>query len=343
MLVLEKAQHPRPKLCGGGLTYFGLRMLKRLGFSLPLPVPHVAINDLHFRYQHRDFSAHGVPLVEVYQRSVLDEYLIIQARQRGVLVRENERVLKVQPQADGVWVETDHGAYLAQVVVGADGSKGVTRRLVSKEGGATRTARTLEVFQPVENWEGGPHSPQVIFDFTPGQADLQGYFWQIPMQVEGEVYENRGLYDARFYRNKARAALPGILAHSIQKLGDELDPSKIEAHPIHLFSPRNNFSAERVLLVGDAAGVDPLLGEGIGPALGYGVVAAKSIQQAFERSDFSFHPYRRQLMLSSVGRYLLIRYSIARIGYRYSHSPMFMRAFWRAAALVERVFPTVKI
>ncbi len=83
MILIEKEQHPRHKQCEGGLTYFVLRVLRNLRFSATLRVPHVAINDVHFRYQHRVFSVCGSPLVLVYHRSVLDEYLEKQARQRG--------------------------------------------------------------------------------------------------------------------------------------------------------------------------------------------------------------------------------------------------------------------
>ena len=338
MILIEKEQHPRHKLCGGGLTYFGLQVLKSLGFSLPLPVPHVAINDLHFRYQHRVFSAHGAPLVYVYHRAALDEYLVNQARQRGVVIQEHEKVLSVAPHADGVRVETDQAIYWAKAVVGADGSKGITRRLVSNGAGTSRTARALEIFQPVQSWGKSAQPPEVVFDFTPVQAHLQGYFWQIPMELDGLPYENRGVYDARFYQYKKCANLPEILAASIDKLGDELDNSEIEGHPIHLFCPRNVFSTPRMLLVGDAAGVDPLLGEGIGPALGYGAVAARSIQQAFERDDFRFRTYRRHILFSSVGRTLLLRYALGKLLYRYCHNPKLMSIFWYLAAKVDRIF-----
>jgi len=61
----------------------------------------------------------------------------------------------------------------------------------------------------------------------------------------------------------------------------------VDGHPIHCFSPRNRFSMPRLLLVGDAAGVDPLFGEGIAPALAYGQVAAAALMEAFTQADFS--------------------------------------------------------
>ena len=41
--ILEKAVHPRDKLCGGGVTRFGLRVLKNLGFRFPLPLSQARV------------------------------------------------------------------------------------------------------------------------------------------------------------------------------------------------------------------------------------------------------------------------------------------------------------
>jgi flavin-dependent dehydrogenase len=50
-----------------------------------------------------------------------------------------------------------------------------------------------------------------------------------------------------------------------------------------------------VLLAGDAAGVDPLLGEGISFALAYGEVAAEAIGAAFAKERFDFADYARRV------------------------------------------------
>ena len=66
-----------------------------------------------------------------------------------------------------------------------------------------------------------------------------------------------------------------------------------------------------MLLVGDAAGADPLLGEGISIALGYGALAAREINEAVQRGNFSFHGYKYRVLRSSMGRALFIRWAIA--------------------------------
>jgi flavin-dependent dehydrogenase len=100
----------------------------------------------------------------------------------------------------------------------------------------------------------------------------------------------------------------------------------------------NQFSANRILLVGDAAGADPLLGEGIAPALGYGKVAANTIQSAFDHGDFSFSDYRRRILSSRLGHYLLIRWWTAWWTYRLSGHTWFMKVIWT----IGRGFAAVK-
>lgn len=116
----------------------------------------------------------------------------------------------------------------------------------------------------------------------------------------------------------------------------------MEGHPIHLFYPLGKICNRRILLVGDAAGVDPLLGEGIGIALGYGEATAKEIQHAIERNEFSFRGYHKAVVISPVGRTLLLRYGLAKFLYRFSHSAWFTKFFWKAASISDGIFLNFK-
>jgi flavin-dependent dehydrogenase len=117
---------------------------------------------------------------------------------------------------------------------------------------------------------------------------------------------------------------------------DELRPS---GHPIHWFSPRNQFAFPRVVLVGDAAGADPLFGEGIAPGLAYGQVAAQAVQQAFSSGDLSFRNYRRLLTRSYVGRYLMTHWVAAQVGYQLNGHALFMHLLWTIGAALAWLWP----
>ena len=67
--------------------------------------------------------------------------------------------------------------------------------------------------------------------------------------------------------------------------------------------------------MGDAAGTDPLFGEGISFALGYGNWAARETVRALETGDFSFRGSKFRLARSALGQALFARWFIANIVY----------------------------
>ena len=85
MILIDKTAHPRPKLCGGGVTRIGLETLQGLGFDLPLPIPHEVVNQARLRYRGREIRVRGRPEFLVFNRIEFDAYLADQARRRGVL------------------------------------------------------------------------------------------------------------------------------------------------------------------------------------------------------------------------------------------------------------------
>lgn len=343
MIVLEKQRHPRHKLCGGGLTAFGLKILQELGFSLPLPISQARVEDLRLLYKDRVIHGRGDPVFIVYRREELDAHLVQEACERGVTIHENEGVTGIDVKENGVLVTTEIGCYLAQVVVGADGSKGMLRRKVSGNTGPVRVGRTLEVIAP--STENAPPFSDLyaLLDFNPVQSGLQGYTWVFPSKISNQPFFNHGVYDSGFFKKKEKAHLPELLDRAVAQVESESGSYQPEGHPIHWFHPANRFSAQRLLLVGDSAGADPLLGEGIAPALGYGQTASQAIQAAFEKNDFSFKDYRRRVLMSPVGRYLLIRWYIAWWSYRLCNHNWFMQTLWTCCMIAAVILPQPKI
>jgi len=345
LFLLEKAAHPRHKLCGGGVTRLGLEVLQGLGFPTPLPVPHVPVEDVRLVYGRRMIHVRGCPEFVVFHRKEFDAYLAQEARHRGVTILEDETAKSLEWTPDGVKVTTTQGEYLAQVVVGADGSKGITRRAVGGRPNA-QVARLLEVTHPAPVTAPQFTGRYAIFDFTQVRKKLQGYAWDFPAQVEGKPHFNRGVYDARLWAQRPKASLPLLLDEALSGMGTDAQTVKVEGHPIHWFDPDNRFSAPRVVLVGDAAGADSLFGEGIAPALAYGKVAAQTIHQAFETGDFSFTNYWRSIFFSQLGGYLLFRWWVSFWAYQFSDQAWYMHLFWSVAgmlAALKQLFQTSRV
>lgn len=339
MVLLERASHPRPKLCGGGLTRFGIKAIQKLGIQWPIPISQVNVDIIRLIYGRRIIQLQAKPEIVVFHRPELDAYLVEYARSLGIIIQENETAKSFTINKDCIELITDKGNYKSQVVVGADGSKGIVRQKINLISKITRTARVLEIILGNKDKTIGSIANQTLFDFTPTKQHLQGYYWQFPVRVANDITYNLGVYDSRTIRKDVRADLVQLLNVYATKYQLTHIQNQLSGHPIHWFSPYNVFKQDRLLLVGDSAGVDPLFGEGIGPSIAYGKIAAQAIQQAFRKNDFRFDNYPRMLMISDLGRYLLLRWIVARCVYRMKNHEWFMLSVWKAGDLLARIWP----
>ncbi len=330
LIVLEKAVHPRHKLCAGGITRFGLDQLSRLGVTLD--VPFVPIEKVRLQYRHRSVSVRGRPIIVMTWRQEFDAWLATVARDRGVTLQEDTPVTGFERQGDRILLHTPMSGFRAQVVVGADGSTGLSRRWLGVRERPSHIARLLEVVTEASDGDPEHRYRTARLDFSGLQARLQGYYWDLPSSIDGAPRMSCGVYDSRMDVSRSRASLPDHLTAGVLRAERRGQNLKLQGHPIHWFSPKNLLSAPGVVLVGDAAGADPLFGEGIGVGLGYGAEAAKAIQRGFARHDFSFAGYKRSILFSDVGRYLLLRWLIGSVAYRLADVDLFVQGLWCAGA-----------
>lgn len=331
IVVVDKAVHPREKLCGGGVTHLGVDVLARLG--LDFEPQHFMVREARLVYEDKTYSFFGNPAFRVTRRDEFDHWLVRVGEARGIRVRQGEPVTDIDARDDAVVVETSQVTYHAQVVVAADGSRSFVRSRLKWEDDS-RVARLLEVLTPEDARRQVEFRDGVaVFDFTPMQDNLQGYYWDFPSYVDGEPYMNRGVFDSRARPEKDKANLKDVLRDAMAERDRDLEDYKLKGHPIRWFDQEGKFAIPRVLLVGDAAGADPLVGEGISFALGYGDVAAAAIADAFAREDFSFAGYRRRLLDDPLIGHLNWRARLARRAYVLNH-PWLVRLGWRVARIV---------
>ena len=336
MVIIEKAVHPRDKLCGGGLTQLSFIVLQSLGINLPLSIPGVEINDVRLAFRGRTIHVRGKREFVVYHRPEFDAYLVKEARGRGIEIREGETVLDLLFDENCVLVKTDQNTYQAKVVVGADGSKGITRRVFNPSDPNRCVARLLGLRGNGESQAKHFSENYALLDFSPVVENLQGYYWEFPCRIDGKDFINYGVYDSRIYSSRKLASLREIFTRNL--ISQKIDPDQvqIEGHPIHLFTPRNPMSCPHLILVGDAIGAEPILGEGIAPALACGKIASEAITEAFIGNEFSFANYRGKILSSTIGGFLTERWMIAKFLYRFIRSPLIMHGFWTLGTFVEK-------
>jgi menaquinone-9 beta-reductase len=327
IVMVDKAVHPREKLCGGGITHFGRNVLSGLG--LALEPAHFDVREARLIYQDKSYSFFGNPVFTIVRRDEFDHWLVQLCEKRGIVVRQGEAVTQVTPYEEYVEVVTDRVTFHAQTVVAADGSRSFVRRALKWED-ESRVSRLIEVLTP----EDGQNDPLfrdrvAVFEFTAmTDRELQGYYWDFPSYVGGRPFMNRGLFDSRAQPKRPKADLKATLRDALRERQRNLDDYKLKGHPIRWWDRNGRFAMPRILLVGDAAGADPLMGEGISFALGYGQVAAQTIHDAFNRQDFSYATYRERLLDIYLFRHLDLRTRLARLSYKARH-PFFIRLGWQ--------------
>ena len=291
-LLLDAAVFPREKLCGGGLVPQSERLLQSLG--VVADVPSIAIHEMRFEYEGGGSTLRRPDLLRVVRREEFDHALLRAAAERGIRVHEGEPVLKVTRENGGLRVVTTRAEYCAEVVIGADGAcSRVRRALVGPARGERFVA--LETVTPGHDRDG---AAAAVFDFRPVARGLRGYAWHFPVLRGGTPWTTRGVGGTRW---PSGSSLRDLFGRVLDGRGLALGRHEIQGWSLPLYDPESRQSAERVLLAGDAVGVDPWLGEGISVALGTGILAAHAAADGLDTGKLDFADHAEAVRESAVG------------------------------------------
>jgi len=205
------------------------------------------------------------------------------------------RVNGVSVGAEGVRVETERSVFEAPVVIGAGGH----RCPVARDLGEVSPREEVVVAQESETRLPSDRIPELErFMGAPElyvERDLRGYGWYFPKQD----FLNIGIgctggADANLLRR--REALVKAL-RAAGRLPEDLpiEPFRGHAYVVRRQAPRR-LSGARFCLVGDAAGLArDLSGEGIGPAIRSGRLAASAVT-ALLRHGTPLDAYAREIV-----------------------------------------------
>ena len=120
MLVLDKAKHPRHKLCGGGVTSFADSILDWLGIDSSVEKFPVHKACLYFGENPVYFEREN--LFYIVHRDEFDADLARQAKNAGIELREDEVLVDLCHENGYVVLRTEKTAYTTDVAIGADGA-----------------------------------------------------------------------------------------------------------------------------------------------------------------------------------------------------------------------------
>jgi geranylgeranyl reductase family protein len=261
-LVVERAEHPRYKTCGGGLIGPSLDAVAGM-----IDVPaHDRVDRITFTKDGRRGFTRRSPatsLVTMVRRAEFDDRLRQAAAAAGAEVRQRAPVRAMDQGRDGVHLRLADGSRVsAGYAIGADGSSGITARHVGVRYAQIDLGLEVEVPVPPavrERWRG-----RVLLDWGP----LPGsYAWVFPKGDELTV----GVIAARGEADATRRYLHAFL----DRLGlTGIVPRHDSGHLTRCRAEDSPLRRGRVLVAGDAAGLlEPWSREGISFALRSGALA----------------------------------------------------------------------
>ena len=302
--VLEKERYPRDKICAGGIGARAFRLLERIGVEVACP--HVALDAVAIRVAGETVVVREPGLGAVVRRIEFDHALARRAIERGIAVRDGCAVDAIAVDERGCAITIGGEVLRARCVVGADGVGGVVRRHAGFGRGELR-AQVVEL--DTEAAPGDLPRDTIVFDFA--TRALRGYAWDFPTLVAGEPLVCRGVYVLGVAADSPRARLAEYLT------ARGLDPARYRAKQFaeRGFEPGAELARPRVLLVGEAAGIDIATGEGIGQAIEYGAVAGPYLARALADDDLGFADWRRTVARHHLGLQLWIRHATYRAFY----------------------------
>lgn len=322
IVVLDKAQHPRPKVCAGGVIPAGRKWMEERG--VPFAVPHVTIHRARARTARSTVDYAEPDFCYVVRRNEFDASLAAACSARGIEVRGGEAVRHLRRDGDSVIVETDRHCYRSRLVIGADGSGSVVRRRLVDADARDSIARAAMADVPITacGWDGFA-AHRYDFDFSDVARGLAGYRWSFPCLIDGQPHANVGVFSL----NRGAALIKDAMAAELERHG--ASGARQVAFPIRWYRRgTTRVAAANVLLAGDAAGADPLMGEGISLALEYGSFAAAAAIEAMRSGDYSGAAYQRRVDNSWLG---------IKLGRLHATARWFYGRHWRLCfALPER-------
>jgi len=304
VLLVDKAEFPRPKACAGGLT---MKAVQALRYPID-PVVRHTVREIGLEHASAPAGVLRVrrrrPVCVMTVRAELDAYCLDQTRRRGAEFRRIGPILNLREEEDRVLLFAGGEPVAARLLLGADG---VHSRVRTLAGAAPwfRTGFALETDVP---YSATGRAFPLVFDFAPVPG---GYGWLFPRND----HVNVGLYSAGLSRQNmggfnsdglnsgrgassdaeaagfSRQALPvtinraALSAYAAARCGTG-EHGPVTGQFLGLGAAGYAPSGSRVLLAGDAAGfVDPLTGEGIYGAIASGQAAAAAMLASLRSED----------------------------------------------------------
>ena len=305
VLLIDRHDFPRDKICGDAISQGCIRIMNELGMASRIEAA-VGRGEFHSLHGMRLSGPNGDVLQAAFKRGVNGEESFVapriyfdallqqhalesgtaflQAEVKEPLLDGNGRVTGVLARENG-----EVKAYRSSVVSGADGvTSTIMRALRPPEGQHVDKHRAVALRAYIKGIELYPHEVEFfLYDDI-----LPGYAWVFPTG-ENEANIGLGMRLDRFrdLKKNLKKMLEEFLAMPAirERTTKGVDLRDVAIWQLSFGSQKKlQHAYDGALLVGDAAGfINPLTGGGIENALISGKLAAETIDQALRTGDIS--------------------------------------------------------
>lgn len=266
-LVVDRAEFPRYKACGGGIP---LRTERLLPFPIDAVVEDsVSLLQVSHRGASRFVRDSGKPFAHMVMRERFDALLLEQARKAGAEFRPGTTVRGL---------DLDGG-----VVVRADGFEASARYLVCADGAHSPVGKMAALGESIAEcaaWEVEVRAPDIRRKAFRGTALIElgyrpwGYAWLFPKAEVLSIGIVLPPGQSGTMKDHVRAYID-----SLGLGGADVDIAR--GHKIRFRRRNETIVNERALLAGDSAGLaDEFTEEGISYAVESGRLAARNVLRA---------------------------------------------------------------
>lgn len=352
-VLIDKAQFPRDKICGDGMTGRTVAILNRIDPEIinQLEKTSIQMDSWGVTFLMDNKRAFPVPFRKNYDKNSdkipcfiakridFDNFLIEKVKQQPLIQFIENVNIEKHERTEGGWIlSTKKGDISIQttLVIAANGANSpFTRHTAQIPVDPKHNAAAVRAYY--KNVSDCHTDNFIELHFL--KDYLPGYFWIFPLP-NGEANVGFGMLsstisDRKINLKKALLEIietkPGIKERF--KNAELIDD--ITGFPLPLGSKRRILSGDNYMLVGDAAClVDPLTGEGIGNAVYSGYIAAEQAEKCLKANDFSeaFMKDYDTRVWRVMGTELNLSYKLQRLG---KYPAIFNFVLWIASKNVQ--------
>lgn len=359
-VLIDKAQFPRDKICGDGMTGRTVAILNRIDPEIvnELAKSEIQKDSWGVTFWAGDRREFKVPFHKNYNKSIdkvpcfiskridFDNLLIEKVKEQPLIqffeninIETHERISADDTgEQDGWILGTKKGDFKIKttLVIAANGANSPFTRHVAKiPFDPKHSAAAVRAYY--KNITGCHQDNYIELHFL--KKYIPGYFWIFPLP-NGEANVGFGLLSSVVSKEKINLKKnlldiiensPGIKERFQQaELIDD-----IVGFPLPYGSKRRLLSGENYMLVGDAAClIDPLTGEGIGNAVYSGYIAAEQAEKCLKDNNFSsafLKDYDKRIW-RVMGAELKLSYRLQKLG---KYPIIFNFVLWMASKNVQ--------